>query len=134
MERLSEGERIVFDQLAGIQIVYLPQLHEAECYIAWRLSQSAKLQFPHEKGLDRMLRLAQAESGIAYSQQQEDAIRASLDSGLLLLTGGPGTGKTTILRGILSVYQQMGLKCLLAAPTGRAAKRLTEVKLSDNLP
>ena len=49
----------------------------------------------------------------------------------MLITGGPGTGKTTILRGILSIYQQMGLRCVLAAPTGRAAKRLTEVTGED---
>jgi exodeoxyribonuclease V alpha subunit len=74
-----------------------------------------------------MLSLAQRESGIAYSAQQEQAIRQAADTGILLLTGGPGTGKTTILKAVLSVYQQMGLKCVLAAPTGRAAKRLTEV-------
>ena len=67
------------------------------------------------------------ESGVAYSAQQEQAIREAATSGLLLITGGPGTGKTTILNGILSLLGQMQLCCLLAAPTGRAAKRLTEV-------
>ncbi len=129
--RLLEAQRLVADTLAQIQVIYLPQVYEAECYIRQRLLAAADLTFRHEKNLEQMLRLAQAESGIFYSEQQSQAIRASLDSGLLLVTGGPGTGKTTILRGILSVYQQMGLKCLLAAPTGRAAKRLTEVTGED---
>ena len=131
IERLVEVGRLVQDRLAGIAVVYLPELHEAECYIQQRLLEAAALEFPSERSIEHMLQLAQAESGIRYSQRQSDAIRASLDTGLLLVTGGPGTGKTTILRGILSVYQQMGLKCLLAAPTGRAAKRLTEVTGED---
>ena len=125
--RLLEAERLVADTLADIRVIYLPALYEAECYIRQRLLDAAALRFPTERGVEKMLGLAQAESGISYSGQQEQAIRACLDSGLLLITGGPGTGKTTILQGVLSVYQQMGLRCLLAAPTGRAAKRLTEV-------
>ena len=129
--RLAEGGRLVRDRLAGIQVVYLPELYEAECYIRDRLLDAAKLSFPQERKLEKMLRIAQQESGLDYSPQQEDAIRSALDSGVLLITGGPGTGKTTILRGILSIYQQMGLRCVLAAPTGRAAKRLTEVTGED---
>ena len=66
-----------------------------------------------------------------YSEEQRQAVREAAASGLLLVTGGPGTGKTTILRGILSLLGQMQLRCLLAAPTGRAAKRLTEVTGED---
>ena len=131
ISRLLAADRLVADVLADIQVVYLPDLYEAEGYIRQRLTAAAALEFPRERSLENMLQLAQAESGLRYSDRQADAIRASLDSGLLLVTGGPGTGKTTILRGILSVYQQMGLKCLLAAPTGRAAKRLTEVTGED---
>ena len=127
VERLLEADRLVKDSLADIRVIYLPELYEAECYIKDRLLTAARLEFPRERGLERMLALAQQESGIAYSQQQEQAIRQAADTGILLLTGGPGTGKTTILKAVLSVYQQMGLKCVLAAPTGRAAKRLTEV-------
>lgn len=127
IERLSGHEAVILDTLANIRVVYLPQLHEAECYIQQRLTTAAQASHGRQRGLQRMLQLAQAECGIEYSGQQIEAIEASVVSGLLLLTGGPGTGKTTILRGILSVYQQMGLKCLLAAPTGRAAKRLSEV-------
>ena len=127
VERLMEAQRLVRDQLAGIPVIYLPELQEAECYIRQRLLMAAQLQFPQERSLQTMLRKAQQESGLVYSSQQEEAILRAADSGVLLLTGGPGTGKTTILKAILSIYQQMGLKCVLAAPTGRAAKRLTEV-------
>ena len=78
-----------------------------------------------------MIRSLAKESGIEYSSEQEQAIREAATSGLLLITGGPGTGKTTILNGILELLGQMQLKCLLAAPTGRAAKRLTEVTGED---
>ena len=127
VERLIEAQRLVRDRLAGIPVIYLPELQEAECYIRQRLLMAAQLQFPQERSLQTMLRKAQQESGLVYSSQQEEAILRAADSGVLLLTGGPGTGKTTILKAILSIYQQMGLKCVLAAPTGRAAKRLTEV-------
>ena len=127
VERLLEGQRLVRDHLAGITVDYLPELYEAEDYCTNRLLSAAMLEFPAPRGLEKMLRTAESESGIEYSAQQRDAIRAAATSGLLLITGGPGTGKTTILNGILSLLGQMQLRCVLAAPTGRAAKRLTEV-------
>ena len=127
VERLLEAGRLVRDALAGISVVYLPQLHEAELYCTETLLSFAKNTFPAPRNLDKMIRSIAKESGIGYSGQQEQAIREAATSGLLLITGGPGTGKTTILNGILELLGQMQLKCLLAAPTGRAAKRLTEV-------
>ena len=129
--RLLEGERLIRSQLAGITVDYLPRIYEAERYCTMRLLAFGKQTFPEPRGLDGMLRLAAREAEVSYSQQQEQAIREAAASGLLLITGGPGTGKTTILKGILSLLQQMGLRCLLAAPTGRAAKRLSEVTGED---
>jgi len=125
--RLLEADRLVRDQLAGISVAYLPQLYEAERYCTERLTQLAALRYPEPDRLNTLLKRAAAESGIQYSREQEQAIREAAQQGLLLITGGPGTGKTTILKGILSLFQQMDLRCLLMAPTGRAAKRLTEV-------
>ena len=125
--RLLEADRLVRQQLAGITVIYLPELHEAETDCTRILTDFAECTFPEPSGLDRMIRTIAKESGIAYSAQQEQAIREAAVSGLLLITGGPGTGKTTILNGVLELLGQMQLKCLLAAPTGRAAKRLTEV-------
>ena len=127
LDRLDEAERVVRQTLAGIRVVYLPRLYEAEAYGAQRLLELARLEFPEPRGMKAMLRIAAREADVTYSAQQEAAIREAAGSGLLLITGGPGTGKTTILKGIVSLFGQMQLRCVLAAPTGRAAKRLTEV-------
>ena len=129
--RLIEYERLVRDHLAGITVDYLPELYEAETYCTQRLLKFAKHTFPAPAGLERMLRHVEKESGVAYSDQQRDAIRQAATSSVLLITGGPGTGKTTILNGIMALLGQMQLRCLPAAPTGRAAKRLSEVTGED---
>ena len=131
MARLLEADRLVRETLAGIQVVYLPALHEAERFCSETLLRFAKRSFPEPANLDRMIRNVARESGITYSEEQTRAIRVAASSGVLLITGGPGTGKTTILNGILSLFGQMQLRCVLAAPTGRAAKRLTEVTGED---
>ena len=125
--RLLEAERLVRDHLAGIQILYLPTLYRAEQYCTRKLLDFAQKVYPASHQLDKLVAACAKDTGISYSQQQTDAIRAAAESGLLLVTGGPGTGKTTIVNGILSLYDRMGLRCVLAAPTGRAAKRMTEV-------
>ena len=127
IERLREVDRLVRSTLAGITVAYLPRLYEAEVNCTRRLLEFAGDSFPEPRGLEKMISRAARESGISYSEEQTLAIREAATSGLLLITGGPGTGKTTILNGILSLLGQMQLSCLLAAPTGRAAKRLTEV-------
>ncbi len=125
--QLLQAERLVRDRLAGIQIIYLPGLYHGEIYCARRLLTAAGKCHKLPKDSHKHIARAAAESGITYSAQQLQAIETAAASGLLLLTGGPGTGKTTIVKGILSLYSQMGLDCVLAAPTGRAAKRLTAV-------
>ena len=130
-ERMVESLQLVRSELAGITVIYLPALYEAEIYCCERLKEFADCRFPVPTGLAKKLWIAAQEGGVEYSQQQMDAIADAAITGLLLLTGGPGTGKTTIVNGILSLYEQMGLRCLLAAPTGRAAKRMTEVTGRD---
>ena len=127
VEELVERGQLVRATLAGITVLYLPALFEAEQYITKRMLQCARLCYSVPKNLDKMMGAIARESGISYSEQQEQAIRAGASSGVLLITGGPGTGKTTILKGLLSLLGQMGLDYVMAAPTGRAAKRLTEV-------
>ena len=127
IERLLEAERLIRSHLAGITVDYLPELYQAECYCARRLLEFSERTCSEPKGLEKMVRIAEEEGAIRYSDHQRQAIRDAAGRSLLIITGGPGTGKTTIVNGILSLYGQMGLKCVLAAPTGRAAKRLTEV-------
>jgi len=131
VEELVETDQLVRATLAGITVLYLPDLYEAEEYISHRLLSGAATVFPTPKNLDKLMKAVAKESGISYSEQQEQAIRAATSSGVLLITGGPGTGKTTILKGLLSLLSQMDLNYVLAAPTGRAAKRLTEVTGED---
>lgn len=132
IERLLESGKLVHDTLAGIQVCYLPELYEAELYCSARLREFAKSYFHEDASqVDALVRSISVNSGIEYSPKQEEAIREAATSGLLIITGGPGTGKTTVLNGILSMLGQMQLRCLLAAPTGRAAKRLSEVTGED---
>ena len=131
LERLLEADRLNRDALAGIMVIYLPRLYEAETESTRRLLEFAGNTFPAPKNLDKLIRSVAHDSGIDYSGQQLEAIREAATSGLLLITGGPGTGKTTILNGILELLGRMQLRCLLAAPTGRAAKRLSEVTGED---
>ena len=131
IDRLLEAERLVRDHLAGITVDYLPQLYEAETYCCQRLLEFAESRYPEPEDLPDLVSQVAGCSGISYSGEQEQAIRQAASSGLLLITGGPGTGKTTILNGILELLGRMQLKCLLAAPTGRAAQRLTEVTGED---
>lgn len=131
VERLLEADRLNREQLAGITVIYLPQLYEAETEVSRRLLEFANNTFPEPKNLDKLIHGVARDSGIDYSSQQLQAIREAATSGLLLITGGPGTGKTTILNGILELLGRMQLKTLLAAPTGRAAKRLSEVTGED---
>ena len=127
IDRLLEQQRLVRDVLSGITVLYLPELFRSETYCTRRLLEAAGRSYKAPSRLEQKLQQAARQSGLIYSAQQEQALREAATSGLLLITGGPGTGKTTILQGILSLFDQMELSCLLCAPTGRAAKRLTEV-------
>ena len=127
LEPLEEQGRLVRRTLAGIPVVYLPELYEAETYLRDRIGAMAARTVKTPAGLSRLVRQAALDSDIQYSPRQEEAICQGVSNGILLITGGPGTGKTTILKGLLDVLDQLGEKTLLAAPTGRAAKRLSEV-------
>lgn len=126
IDRLLHTNRLDQDFLAGITIIYLPELYNAETESCHKLMQLASNTYT-VKGSDKLVNAASKNTGIQYSPQQKNAIRAAVENGLLIITGGPGTGKTTIVNGILSLYDLLGLSYVLAAPTGRAAKRMTEV-------
>lgn len=125
--RLLELGKLVRETLAGIEVIYLTRLYEAEIYCCKRLLECKKAVYSEPSGLNKKLQIAARSSKLEYSPAQEQAVREAAQSGLLIVTGGPGTGKTTIVQGIVSIFGQMELKTLLAAPTGRAAKRLSEV-------
>ncbi len=131
IDKLTQLGQLIRQTLAGIEVCYLPQLYQAETYCCEKLLSLANMHTSAPRSLDKLFTAIENESHISYSDEQANAIRQAAESGLLLLTGGPGTGKTTALNGVLSLFDRMQLKTLLAAPTGRAAKRLTEVTGRD---
>ena len=122
----DEGE-IVQEVVAGVNAVYLRRLYEAETNTAAALRAMAQDTVPAKKNVDERIAELERETGMRYAAQQKEAIRLACERRLLAVTGGPGTGKTTIIQAILRLYDDMQLDCLLAAPTGRAAKRMTEL-------
>ena len=127
LDRLSAHGQVITCNMAGICVCYLPALYEAECYCAKKLLALSKEEFDASDEFEKLLLSTAREGQIAYSAQQTEAIARACTTGLLIITGGPGTGKTTLLNGVLRLYRALGISCALAAPTGRAAKRLTEV-------
>ena len=118
---------LICDNIDGRDFIFLPEVYKCEFYCAERIIMMH--QFPAEslKGIELALEVFEEKNGITYAGAQRKAIIEAMSGGLLILTGGPGTGKTTTLNAILSLYRQSGLKVLLAAPTGRAAQRMSEV-------
>jgi exodeoxyribonuclease V alpha subunit len=107
--------------------VYLKALHAAEAGIAARIhALLVQPPLPFEIDVERALEWFEKSEQLALAPQQRQAIRAGLTRKMLVITGGPGTGKTTLVRGIVRILEKKGQKVLLAAPTGRAAKRLAE--------
>lgn len=127
IDRLAAAGRLVREHIAGRDAVYLRGMHDAEAYLAEMLGHMAERNFEYDFNVDELLGALMDSAEFPYSEKQRQAIAGAARSGLVILTGGPGTGKTTTVRGILQVFEALGLNTLLAAPTGRAAKRLSEL-------
>ncbi|MCL2545500.1 MAG: ATP-dependent RecD-like DNA helicase, partial [Clostridia bacterium] len=127
LDTLILGRELIAQEIGEQVAVYLPLFFTAEGEVAQRLLEllGAMPQHPFpdaEKALERL----QARDGIAFHAQQREAILLSVRSGMTVITGGPGTGKTTIINSIIHLLAGQGGEVALAAPTGRAAKRMTE--------
>ncbi len=123
----AAGEAIVEPLSDGTAAVYLPTLYTAEREIAERVAALAATPAPPlALDVERALAWLEQREKVALAPEQREAIRLGLTRKVLVVTGGPGTGKTTLVRGIVEVLERKGLRVLLAAPTGRAAKRLAE--------
>lgn len=109
------------------EFVYLAEYYQAERYVADRIGVMRDFGIRREENYDSMIEESELVTGIRYAALQREAICTALSKGLLILTGGPGTGKTTTLNGIISLFKKQGFRVMIAAPTGRAAKRISDL-------
>jgi exodeoxyribonuclease V alpha subunit len=128
---LTEGT-VVADTVGGTACVFLAGLHRAERAIAERLRAIVASPLPWPPiDADRAIPWVGQKTGLALAESQEAAVRLALSSKVLVITGGPGVGKTTIVNSILRILSAKAMKILLCAPTGRAARRMSEATGMD---
>lgn len=125
-EMLAEGE-LEEDGITGEDLIFLPPIRRAEVEVASRLARLArgKAEYP-EIDAEKAIAWLKDKKSIDLAPSQAEALRRALCSRVLVITGGPGVGKTTLVNSILTLLRAKQVKCLLCAPTGRAAKRLSE--------
>ena len=127
IEFMLDVGALIKTQTDEIDAVYLPEFALAEEYIAKKLK--ALSDNPPQYRLENInseIRYLESEFDVEYDSEQARAIKTAITSGLTIITGGPGTGKTTVIKAIISIFRRIGVPFLLAAPTGRAAKRMSE--------
>lgn len=126
LDMLIENKlRVITDN--GEKYIFTPGAYKAEKFIAERL-RTLNRQAPSfgSNNIEALIMRTENERGIIYDEKQRESINASLEDGVVIITGGPGTGKTTVIKAIISIFESLGMDIALAAPTGRAAKRMSE--------
>lgn len=127
MDELVSDRELTMFSMDGKEFVSLPYMYEAEYKAAQRIKMMCKFPPAGRQALVREIDNLEKSTGIKYESLQREAIVTAIEKGILILTGGPGTGKTTTLNGILELFERDGLNVVLCAPTGRAAQRMSEI-------
>ena len=127
LDEQIEEENLYYYYKKKRPFVMLRDYFKAEDYISRRLEIMREITYDNKIDFSTVIDLEEQNNGICYEKIQREAINLALSKGFLVLTGGPGTGKTTTLNAIISLYEQQGLNVMIAAPTGRAAKRISDL-------
>ena len=126
--RIALEDQLLFSySAAGKEYVFLEEYYRAEDFIASRIAAMLAFSPPEDFDCTHAIAQEEAETGTHYADRQKQAIACAFSRGIMVLTGGPGTGKTTTLNAVIHLCKRAGSTVLLAAPTGRAAKRMTEL-------
>ena len=133
VDELIESGQLICETVSNTQACYLPELYEAETDAAERIASMCRRRFDDKVNLAVLLKKLEAHQGISYAPMQKETLKLALENQLLVITGGPGTGKTTTIRAILAMFDKLGMTTFLTAPTGRAAKRMSELTGQDAL-
>ncbi len=127
IDTLTEENKTVIVKYFDQDCVYLKDYYDAEKYIVQKLLLLDKVSGAvYMDDARSLISMVEEEEGVEYEALQKKAIAEAVSSGVMLLTGGPGTGKTTIIRAVIRIFDKIGIDVALAAPTGRAAKRMSE--------
>lgn len=119
--------KIKVENIEGVECIFLPFYYYCELGVTKNIVTLATTSYENlEINCEEEIKRFEEENNITFAPSQKDAIKGAIDSGIEVITGGPGTGKTTIINCILDILEKKGLKVFMAAPTGRAAKRMTE--------
>jgi len=127
LDILVEAGEIMRKAAAGCDANYLPELFYAEEYVAGRILEMNGELPEQSVDITKITAEIEAEQNIEYAPLQRKTLELALRSQIMVLTGGPGTGKTTTVRALIALFEKLGIDVVLAAPTGRAAKRMTEL-------
>ena len=127
LDELIESGRIRYEEIAGCRACYLPELYDAEKNAAEKLAKMAQTRFNDRANIPVLISTLEKTYHIQYAPMQKKTLELALSNQIVVLTGGPGTGKTTSIRAILAMFDTIGIETLLTAPTGRAAKRMSEL-------
>lgn len=131
IDMLIKSHQLFSETIEAEPYLFLPSIYKAEKNIAERLLRAIRFTPGSSKNVSQEILRIEEAYDIRYAEKQKEAISIAAQKGLLILTGGPGTGKTTTVRGIISIFERQHIDILLCAPTGMSAKRMSEVTSHD---